>query len=87
MGDCRELLNQNLGDDLEYYQAGRDVNSSKSDQASYVEPFAEWEPLNSWNVGNADKFTTYCQMDIHSAACPASLFCARSEVHRKRTAI
>lgn len=36
--DCRELLNQNLGDDLEYYGVGRDVNSSKSDEAAYVEP-------------------------------------------------
>ena len=36
--DCHELLDQNLGDDLEYYQVGRDVNSSKSDHASYIEP-------------------------------------------------
>ena len=41
VNDCCELLNQNLGDELEYYRVGRDVNSSKSDQASYVEPFTE----------------------------------------------
>lgn len=35
--DCRDLLNRNLGDDLEYYRVGRDVNSSKSDDAGYVE--------------------------------------------------
>ena len=39
--DCRELLDQNLGNDLEYYRVGRDVNSSKSDHASYIKPLTK----------------------------------------------
>lgn len=35
--DSRVLMEQNLGDDLDYYRVGRDVNSSKHDRMEFIQ--------------------------------------------------
>lgn len=39
--DAKDLLQHNRGADFEFYRVGRQVNSSKSDEASMVEPLAD----------------------------------------------